>query len=47
MNKNPYAEAFELAERIRILERIQQPTRYQVALLKRLRKEFAIAVART
>jgi hypothetical protein len=46
MSKNPWVEFQKLGERIRTLERIKNPTSYQVSTLKRLRKEFAIIVAR-
>lgn len=46
MSNHPYAEAQKLAKRIAVLERVKNPTKRQVALLKELRKEFAIQVAR-
>jgi len=46
MNKNPWVEFQRLGERIRKLERIKNPTSYQINTLKRLRKEIAIIIAR-
>lgn len=45
MSKNPYHLYVELSDRINKLERIKNPTSYQVNTLKRLRKEIANIIA--